>query len=218
MSMPSKDLSELRREYAAEELDVATVDRCPFRQFTAWFEQASRSELPEPNAMVLATVGPDGRPTQRTVLLKYYDQTGFVFFTNYGSRKAAQIAANAGVSLLFPWFPLQRQVEISGEAVRVSTAESARYFLKRPRESQLGAWVSRQSTVVSSRGLLLAKLDEMRRRFGEGEIPVPSFWGGFRVVPRRIEFWQGGPARIHDRIEYSRSGDTSDWTIQRLAP
>jgi pyridoxamine 5'-phosphate oxidase len=217
-ALTEKDLSELRREYAARELDAATVDPDPIAQFALWFDEANESGVLEPNAMVLATAGSDGAPTQRTVLLKYFDSTGLVFFTNYGSRKARQIGENARVSLLFPWLPLQRQVEINGVAEKVSMVESLRYFARRPRESQLGAWVSRQSSVVSTRSLLLGKLDELRRKFAGGEIPLPSFWGGFRVVPSRLEFWQGGPHRLHDRIEYSRADATSPWTIQRLAP
>ncbi|MEZ6087005.1 MAG: pyridoxamine 5'-phosphate oxidase [Pirellulaceae bacterium] len=211
------DLSALRLEYSRADLDIDSVDPDPFRQFTTWFEQAGNAELMEPNAMVLATVDSDGRPSQRTVLLKYFDASGFVFFTNYGSRKAQQIGENANVSLLFQWLPLHRQVEIDGQAVKVSSTESLKYFLKRPRESQLGAWVSRQSEVVSSRSLLEAKLNEMKARFGNGEIPLPSFWGGFRIVPRRVEFWQGGPGRLHDRIEYLRQDDDA-WQRQRLAP
>ncbi|QDV67547.1 Pyridoxine/pyridoxamine 5'-phosphate oxidase [Rosistilla carotiformis] len=211
------DLSELRQEYAGQPLDVDSVDPNPFQQFTAWFDQASTAELLEPNAMVLATVDANGRPSQRTVLLKYFDESGFVFFTNYGSRKAQQIAANAHVSLLFQWLPLHRQVEVEGVATKVSSAESLKYFLKRPRESQLGAWVSRQSEVVSHRQLLEAKLQEMKARFGKGEIPLPSFWGGYRIAPTRLEFWQGGPGRLHDRIEF-RSDGRGGWDRNRLAP
>ncbi len=218
IALPEKDLSELRQEYAARELDVATVDPDPVAQFAVWFDQASQTGVLEPNAMVLATVGNEGAPTQRTVLLKYFDSAGFVFFTNYGSRKARQIGGNARTSLLFQWLPLQRQVEISGVAEKVSLTESLRYFARRPRESQLGAWVSHQSSVVSARSLLLGKLEELRRKFAGGEIPLPSFWGGYRVVPSRLEFWQGGPHRLHDRIEYSRVDPVLPWTINRLAP
>lgn len=216
--MTEKDLSALRREYAAGELDEATVAGCPFVQFTKWFDQALSAELLEPNAMVLATASREGAPTQRTVLLKYFDPTGFVFFTNYGSRKAHQIAGNSAVSLLFQWLPLHRQVEINGHTEKVSLAESMRYFAKRPRESQLGAWVSRQSEVVSTRSLLLSKWEALRQKFSGGEIPFPTFWGGFRVVPERIEFWQGGAHRLHDRIEYQRPAGSTEWTIRRLAP
>lgn len=210
------DLSALRQEYANEDLDIDTTAHSPIEQFQRWFEAASKGELLEPNAMVLSTVDAEHRPTQRTVLLKTFDERGFVFFTNYGSRKARQIASNAHVSLLFQWLPLHRQVEINGRAEKVSTAESLKYFAIRPRGSQLGAWISRQSEVVSSRSVLETKLAEMMRHFGQGEIPLPSFWGGFRVVPSRFEFWQGGAKRLHDRIEYLPCN--TGWERHRLAP
>lgn len=215
--MAEVDIAELRREYAGGDLDVGTVDPSPYRQFAIWFEQATKAELLEPNAMVLSTVSKDGQPTQRTVLLKYFDETGLVFFTNYQSRKAAQMAENAQVSVIFPWLALERQVEINGTVSKVSIAESVRYFARRPRESQLGAWVSQQSSVVTSRSLLLAKLEEMRQKFAAGEVPLPSFWGGFRIAPMRFEFWQGRPSRLHDRIEYLPDGQ-GGWMRQRLAP
>ncbi len=210
------DLSSLRQEYANQELDVTTADVNPTEQFQKWFQEASTAELLEPNAMVLSTVDAAGRPSQRTVLLKTFDDAGFVFFTNYGSRKAVQIAGNAHVSVLFQWLPLHRQVEIHGVASKVSTAESLSYFAKRPRGSQLGAWISHQSEVVSSRSVLETKWEEMKRRFGEGEIPLPKFWGGFRIQPTRFEFWQGGAKRLHDRIEYLPTPD--GWNRHRLAP
>jgi pyridoxamine 5'-phosphate oxidase len=184
-----------------------------------WFGQALEAQLTEPNAMVLSTVDHDQFPTQRTVLLKYFDRTGFVFFTNYGSRKARHIAANAHVSLLFPWYALHRQVELSGIACKVSTAESLKYFALRPRGSQLGAWVSRQSETVSNRSILESKWESLKRQFGDGEIPLPSFWGGYRIQPNRFEFWQGGSKRLHDRIEYlPSSSDGVSWQRSRLAP
>jgi pyridoxamine 5'-phosphate oxidase len=167
--------------------------------------------------MVISTVTADGRPAQRTVLLKYYDVNGFVFFTNYDSRKARQLAENPHVSLHFLWLPLQRQVEINGVAAKVSTAESLKYFALRPRGSQLGAWVSQQSSVISSRSLLEAKFNELKQKFAHGEIPLPSFWGGFRVTPSRFEFWQGQSSRMHDRFEYLPSGE-GRWIRQRLSP
>lgn len=215
--MTQRDLAELRQEYAQGELDVGSTDPSPFRQFDAWFQQALSAELLEPNALVLATVAPDMRPTQRTVLLKYFDETGFVFFTNYRSRKAAHIDNNPQVSLLFQWLPLQRQVEISGAAQRVGMIESLKYFSRRPRDSQIGAWVSEQSSIVTSRSLLLAKFAELKSRFADGVIPLPSFWGGYRVAPTRFEFWQGRPSRLHDRIEYLPEEDGT-WRRQRLAP
>ncbi|MCA9132850.1 MAG: pyridoxamine 5'-phosphate oxidase [Planctomycetales bacterium] len=210
------DLSALRQEYANQELDVDTCDPSPTAQFQRWFSEASSAELLEPNAMVLATVDSEGRPSQRTVLLKYFDAMGFVFFTNYSSRKARQIHDNAQVSLLFQWLPLHRQVEIQGVAEKVTTAESLKYFAMRPRGSQLGAWISRQSEVVSSRSVLESKWEEMKRRFGDGEIPLPGFWGGFRVSPARFEFWQGGAKRLHDRIEYLSRDEA--WQRHRLSP
>lgn len=215
--MTAIDLAELRREYSGCELDVDSVDPSPFRQFAAWFEQATKAQLLEPNAMVLATASQAGQPTQRTVLLKYFDAAGFVFFTNYRSRKATQMAENAQVSVLFPWLDLERQVEINGAVTKVSALESVRYFARRPRESQLGAWVSQQSSVVTTRSVLLGKLEEMRQKFAAGEVPLPSFWGGFRLAPHRFEFWQGRPSRLHDRIEYASDG-SGGWTRQRLSP
>ncbi len=210
------DLSDFRREYSARGLHREDLSEEPMRQFETWFKQAVELGLHEPNAMSLATVSPDGMPLQRTVLLKYFDASGFVFFTNYESRKARHIAANPRVSLLFPWITLERQVIVQGRAERISATESLKYFASRPRESQIGAWVSSQSAVISSRKLLLQKLDELKRKFADGEVPLPSFWGGFRIVPETIEFWQGGPARLHDRFLYQRHAD--GWSIERLSP
>ncbi len=210
------DLADFRREYSERGLHRVDLDTNPVKQFEIWFKQAIELEVHEPNAMTLATVDAGGMPYQRTVLLKYFDGEGFVFFTNYSSRKAKQIGINPKVSLLFPWLTLERQVIIQGRAEKISTAESLKYFASRPRESQLGAWVSNQSEVVSSRKLLMQKLAEIKEKFREGEIPLPSFWGGYRVVPENIEFWQGGPARLHDRFLYSRDGD--EWVIERLSP
>lgn len=212
------DLSSLRREYANQPLDVESANPCPFKQFESWFGEVTQGKILEPNAMVLATMGPGGSPTQRTVLLKYFDTSGFVFFTNYQSRKAGHIAENGSVSLSFPWYELQRQVEVNGVAEKVSTAESIKYFALRPRGSQLGAWVSEQSSVVSNRSILQTKLDEMKKKFAKGQVPMPSTWGGFRVVPTRFEFWQGGKNRLHDRIEYTQTPDRDAWDRQRLAP
>lgn len=212
------DLSHQRSEYSRGSIDVDTVHPCPFKQFEIWFKEANDQELLEPNAMTLSTVAANGGPSQRTVLLKYFDTSGFVFFTNYGSRKAQHIANQPLVSLLFPWLGLQRQVEISGTAEKVAVAESIKYFALRPRGSQLGAWVSNQSTVVSTRGVLHNKWVELTKKFGSGVIPMPRGWGGFRVVPTRIEFWQGGVNRLHDRIEYQRGKDETTWQRQRLSP
>ena len=213
------DLSDFRKEYSAKGLHRSDLDACPIKQFTHWFQQAIELDVHEPNAMSLATVDAQGRPLLRTVLLKYFDAQGFVFFTNYESRKAQQIAQNPNVSLLFPWVTLERQVIVQGRAAKISAAESLRYFTSRPRDSQLGAWVSQQSSVISSRKLLLHKLHEIGEKFKHGEIPLPSFWGGFRIVPETIEFWQGGPARIHDRFLFSReSPAATEWNVERLSP
>lgn len=213
------DLFSFREEYTHGGLDRGDLDESPFAQFRLWFDQACAAKLTEPNAMTVSTAGADGRPSSRTVLLKAYDERGFVFFTNYTGRKARQLAENPYASLLFPWVALERQVEIEGRVEKISAAESLKYFLSRPFGSQLGAWVSRQSTVISSRSILLKKLDEMKRKFAEGKVPLPDFWGGFRVVPVRVEFWQGRPNRLHDRFCYTRADEKSaEWTIERLAP
>ena len=216
------DVSALRREYRQAGLHRADLAAEPMVQFRRWFEQATAAGLLEPNAMVLGTS--DGqRPSTRTVLLKAYDRRGFVFFTNYGSRKAREIAAVPQVSLLFPWYGLERQVAILGPAERISNAESLAYFSSRPFGSRVGAWVSQQSTVISSRQLLEMKWEEIKRRFANGEVPLPEAWGGFRVVPWEVEFWQGRENRLHDRFRYRRpvkgdGGDDGAWTIERLAP
>ncbi|MEZ6063253.1 MAG: pyridoxamine 5'-phosphate oxidase [Planctomycetaceae bacterium] len=193
------------------------LDASPFRQFEAWFQAANDAGLHEPNAMSLATATSQAAPSLRTVLLKYWDEQGFVFFTNYGSRKAREINENPQVAVLFYWPPLQRQIRIEGAVQKVSSAESLRYFATRPRGSQLGAWCSAQSTAISSRSILEAKLAEIRQKFQEGKIPLPSFWGGYRIVPRRFEFWQAGDDRLHDRFVYEPAEDAT-WSIQRLAP
>ena len=212
---PHPDVADLRRNYTRDGLRRNSLDPDPVGQFRRWFTDAVAAELVEPNAMVLSTT--DGRrPSSRTVLLKAYDERGFVFFTNYESRKARDIAAQAEVSLLFPWYPLERQVGLLGKAERISAAESLAYFASRPHGSRLGAWVSQQSTVITSRKLLEMKWEEVKRKFSEGEVPLPSFWGGFRVVPVEFEFWQGRENRLHDRFRYVRNGD--GWTVERLAP
>lgn len=210
------DVAALRREYARAGLRREDLDPNPVGQFRRWFGEATAAGLIEPNAMVLGTTNGE-RPSSRTVLLKAYDERGFVFFTNYGSRKARDIEANPQVSLLFPWYALERQVGLLGRAERISSAESLAYFASRPHGSRVGAWVSQQSTVITSRQLLEMKWDEMKRRFAQGEVPLPSFWGGFRVVPSELEFWQGRENRLHDRFRYVRANDGS-WLRERLAP
>ena len=210
------DIGDMRRDFESEGLDREHLNDDPVGQFETWFEDARNAGILEPNAMSLATAGRDGLPDLRTVLLKYFDERGFVFYTNYGSRKAKELDDNPQAALLFPWIGLNRQVRIQGPVEKVSKAESLRYFASRPRGSQIGAWVSEQSKVITSRGLLEQKVAQMKQKFSAGEVPLPDFWGGYRVVPERIEFWQGRPSRLHDRFEYVREGN--DWIIQRLQP
>jgi pyridoxamine 5'-phosphate oxidase len=216
------DLAALRRDYQRGGLRRADLAADPVEQFRLWLAQACDAPLLEPNAMVLSSS--DGqRPSSRTVLLKAFDARGFVFFTNYGSRKAREIDATGRVSLLFPWYGLERQVGILGLAARISAAESLAYFVSRPFGSRLGAWVSQQSAVISSRRLLEMQWEELKRRFADGEVPLPAGWGGYRVVPEEFEFWQGGSHRLHDRFRYRRpsSGEAAGaagWLIERLAP
>ncbi len=211
------DPESFRTQAMERGLSRAELDPNPVRQFEQWFEQAVATGIPEPNAMSLATVAADGQPWVRTVLLKLYDEGGFVFFTNYESNKARQIAGHVKVALLFPWVALARQVQITGTASRVPTALSLKYFASRPRGSQIGAWASPQSQVIGTRSLLDAKVDEIRRKFARGEVPLPDFWGGFRVAPATVEFWQGRDSRLHDRFRYNRTAD-GGWQIERLAP
>ncbi|MEE9445838.1 MAG: pyridoxamine 5'-phosphate oxidase [Cocleimonas sp.] len=210
------DISDYRREYNKGGLNKKDLDKSPFTQFKKWFKQAMEADIPDASAMSLATVSVDGKPTQRTVLLKLFDEKGFIFFTNYSSLKSQQMEKNANVSLLFPWTELERQIEINGTATKISTAESLKYFLSRPRGSQLGAWASTQSSPITSRQILEGQLQKMKNKFTHGEIPLPDFWGGYRVAPETIEFWQGGVNRLHDRFEYKRVD--GNWDIQRLQP
>lgn len=217
MVIPMVNLGSLRKEYCQSGLDREDLAAEPVDQFRLWFEQAKEAGLNEPNALSLATVDEEGRPSQRMVLLKAFDEKGFVFFTNYRSRKAQQLAGNPAASILFPWIDLERQVIVEGDCEKISPLQSLRYFASRPRGSRLGAWVSDQSSVISSRKVLEMKLEEMKRKFGEGEIPLPDFWGGFRLVPQRVEFWQGRPSRLHDRFEY-RGSPGKGWEVSRLSP
>ncbi len=212
------DLANLRNEYTLDGLRREQLHEDPFQQFELWFKQACDGNLPEPNALNLATVSPEGQPTQRIVLLKYFDRAGLVFFTNYNSRKASQIKENNQVSLLFFWVELQRQVQICGKAEKVSTAESLRYFTTRPRGSQIGAWCSAQSSIISSRKILELQFEQIKTKFENREIPLPPSWGGYRVIPNSFEFWQGRENRLHDRFLYTRLENQVSWEIQRLAP
>ena len=217
MDEAGKDLALMREDYKQGKLDIEDLNPDPILQFGKWFDQAVQCKLPEPNAMSLATVSEQGQPSLRTVLLKSYDHRGFVFFTNLQSRKATEITANPKVALLFPWIILERQVIITGIASRVTTAESLKYFLTRPRGSQLAAWISQQSRPISSRQVLEMEWAKMKEKFANGEVPLPSFWGGYRVKPSTIEFWQGRSSRLHDRFLYTSAAEGS-WKIERLAP
>jgi len=209
----------LRKKLMAEGLKRSDLKVDPVEQFAAWYAETCNTDISEESAMILATVDSAGQPWQRTVLLKLFDHNGFVFFTNYGSRKSAHIKTNNKVSLLFPWHPLGRQVKITGTAEKISTKESLQYFLSRPRGSQIGAWASHQSKVVKNRALLDAMFDEMKHKFIDGEIPLPSFWGGYRVKANTIEFWQARDSRLHDRFIYSKD-EEGNWLAgpERLAP
>jgi pyridoxamine 5'-phosphate oxidase len=206
----------MRRPYGRGTLDLGDLLPDPIAQFKRWFDEAVGAGILDPNAMSLATATASGETSLRTVLLKAFNDEGFVFFTNLESTKARQIAENPNVSLLFPWLTLERQVIVNGTAARLPFADVVRYFVTRPRESQIAAWVSPQSRAIDARRVLEAKFEEMLRKFGAGEIPVPSFWGGYRVTPRTIEFWQGGEHRLHDRFLYRRGA--TGWTVERLAP
>ena len=211
------DLSNMRSNYDKGALRRGDLADDPIQQFTKWFDEACQSKLVEPNAVSLATADPQGRPLLRTVLVKQYDARGFVFFTNLESRKARHIESNPNVCILFPWVALERQVIVCGTASRVSTAETLAYFVKRPLDSQIGAWASKQSSAISSRKLLEMEWQQMKQKFSDGKVPLPSFWGGFRVEPATIEFWQGRSSRLHDRFLYTKQPNNS-WTIERLCP
>ncbi|MEU7698959.1 pyridoxamine 5'-phosphate oxidase [Streptomyces sp. NPDC039028] len=222
----------MREQYRTDELSTADLAPEPIAQFTRWFkETAANPAIHEPNAMVVSTAAADGRPSSRTVLLKHYDRAGFVFFTNYESRKGRELAANPYAALLFPWHPLARQVVVTGRAERIGRDETVAYFRTRPHGSQLGAWASPQSSVIASREELLARYGELAARYpGDTQVPVPPEWGGIRIVPDAVEFWQGHENRLHDRLRYVREGDHGGgpgaegapdggtWRVERLAP
>jgi pyridoxamine 5'-phosphate oxidase len=211
------NLPDIRTEYRRSRLRREDLREDPIEQFQVWLNEACSAGLAEPTAMSLATSSKEGRCLLRTVLLKGLDERGFVFFTNLESRKARHIQENPHVSLLFPWLLLERQVVVTGQAVRISAVESLKYFVSRPRGSQLAAWASQQSSVITSRQVLETEWERLKLKFGSGEIPLPSFWGGYRVNPDTIEFWQGGRHRLHDRFQYIRQTDGT-WTVERLAP
>ncbi len=211
------DLAALRREYAGHGLSSADLTQEPVQLLRRWVADATAAGLHEPNAMVLSTADAHGRPSSRTVLLKGLDERGLVFYTNYSSRKAEDLAARPRCALLFPWHPLQRQVRVEGTAARLTEEESGAYFASRPRPAQLGAWASPQSQVVADRGALDQRYAEVAERFADGDVPLPPFWGGYRVAPESVEFWQGREGRMHDRLRY-RPGPGRGWVVERLAP
>jgi pyridoxamine 5'-phosphate oxidase len=211
------DVAALRRSGTGHALEREDLNDDPIVQFEDWFRHACETVPLDPNAVTLSTVDSSMRPSSRTVLLKSFDERGFVFYTNYESKKAEQIEENPNVSLLFFWSEAARQVKIRGKAEKIPTSESLAYFLSRPRGSQIGAWVSAQSSVISSRSLLESKFQEIKQKFRDKDITLPSFWGGYRVVPEEIEFWQGRRNRLHDRFLFTKQDDGS-WKIERLAP
>jgi pyridoxamine 5'-phosphate oxidase len=213
---PPVSIADLRREYAHARLDEKDVSPDPVAEFARWFAEAQAAAVDEPNAMVLATATPDGRPSARVVLLKGFDERGFVFFTDYRSRKGAELEANPRAALALHWGEVERQVRIEGTVTRTSEQESELYYRTRPLGSRLGAWVSYQSRPIASRDVLEAELREVERRFAGSDVPLPPHWGGYRLSPELLEFWQGRESRLHDRIRYVREGE--HWRIERLSP
>lgn len=213
-----KAIANLRKDYTLQDLNETEVNPNPFVQFKKWFDQALSSNIPEPNAMTVATTTTQGKPSARMVLLKDFDERGFVFYTNYNSQKGQELAENPQASLVFWWAELERQVRIFGRVEKVSDAESDKYFYSRPFNSRLGAWVSNQSEVIESREVLEQRLQQLTEKYQNQDIPRPSHWGGIRVIPREIEFWQGRSSRLHDRLVYTRNKIDDSWKIQRLSP
>lgn len=216
--MTNEKLQKLREDYSKNSLDEKDVAQNPLEQFKTWMNQALRSEIPEPNAMTLSTVDGQHKPHSRVVLLKGLEEDGFVFFTNYSSDKGKHLAQNPNASLCFLWLELERQVMINGTVEKISEEESEAYFKQRPYKSQLGALASNQSEVVENRAFLEQKFKELEAQYAEGEVPRPVQWGGYRVIPEAIEFWQGRRSRLHDRVKYVKRAGSENWTIQRLSP
>lgn len=215
--MIDKSIADLRKDYTLKDLNEEEIDPNPFIQFKIWFNQSVAAQLPEPNAMTLATCTPDGKPSARMVLLKDIDEQGFVLFTNYKSQKGQEISVNPHAALVFWWAELERQVRIVGTVEKISSAQSDSYFEVRPPFSRLGAWASNQSEVIANRDVLEAQLIEFQRQYENQEVPRPPHWGGFRVIPQEIEFWQGRSSRLHDRLRYALI-DNGNWKIERLSP
>ena len=211
------NLADMRKSYTRSGISKKDLDPNPVKQFEIWFQQALDGGLLEPNAMTLSTVSASNLPSSRIVLLKYFDENGFVFFTNYGSNKAKDIKANPNVALHFYWAEFERQLRIDGRAEKITAKESFDYYKTRPRGSQLGAWISQQSSVISSRKLLEMQFGKIMEKFSKGQIPLPDFWGGYRIKAKTFEFWQGRENRLHDRLFYSKD-DNGNWKIDRLAP
>lgn len=210
------ELADLRKDYSLAGLVEKDLARDPFRQFEKWFQEAQAAKIAEPNAMVLATATKDGRPSTRTVLLKNVDGRGFVFYSNYESRKGRELEANPRASLLFPWIAMERQVIVEGSVTKVAREESEAYFHSRPRASQLAAWVSAQSTIISGRRILEDSLKALEQKYAGQDVPLPPHWGGWRLMPETVEFWQGRRSRLHDRLRFRREKD--GWIVERLSP
>jgi pyridoxamine 5'-phosphate oxidase len=210
-------LADLRKDYSLAGLTEKELARDPFRQFEKWFQEAEAAKIPEPNAMILATATREGRPSSRTVLLKGLDGRGFVFYSNYESRKGRELEGNARSTLLFPWIALERQVIVEGAVAKVAREEGEAYFHSRPRLSQLSAWVSQQSSIIAGREVLEESMRALEKKYAGQEVPLPPHWGGWRLTPETVEFWQGRRNRLHDRLRYRREKD-GGWIVERLAP
>ncbi|KXU34972.1 pyridoxamine 5'-phosphate oxidase [Cephaloticoccus capnophilus] len=211
-------LADLRQEYSLAGLRESDLEKDPFRQFDKWFGEAQAAQILEPNAMTLATATHDGRASARVVLLKNFDTRGFVFYTNFESRKGHELSENPHATLLFAWLPIERQVIVSGQVTKVAQEEALAYFHSRPRASQLGAWASQQSSVIPSRDVLDERLRALDAQYAERPIPLPPYWGGYRLAPESVEFWQGRRSRLHDRLRYRRESEGGEWIIERLSP